>query len=390
MTIDECKILIVEHICDKYESRWPDRVPKVFMYISLDFLAINGACPIDRELLIKSALSDLSSVMHFCLEEKGACLRIKFFINNENLEASYSYLDRRMPEERISELFEEIRKLDIKSPCLIDAMNDSTWLYTNLPMKDSVCTISLLKLLDFCLVNSFDVHYRKLSALILGDSKAYEKMHLAPKLARLLHLFSHLDCSDDEILRVYGICKTPEIFELTGSFEICRRDGSVYDFSFFKNAGLLSSNELDDISCFISHAHRVVFYENIASYYEALKHRKENEIIVFEAGFFGYGRKRLFSLLYESGNDMEFCHSGDIDAGGFDIFVQLKRIIPVLIPKDMDIATINANRDKAKMLTDSDRKRLDAQLEDSEYVYFHDVIEFMLEQNIKFEQENWT
>ena len=318
MTLEECKRSIVEHIYRQYESRWPDRVPKSYLYLSLDFLSLNGGLPYDRELLIESSLSDLSSIIKFTVDKKGLFPRMKFFVSDDNLTRVYSYLGIQRPEERISLLFDEIQRLDIKSQKLLFALSDRSWICENLPLNDAVCTISLLKLLDFCLTNTSDIHYRKLSAIVLGDSKAYERMGLDIKLAKLLRPFSNLDCSDSELLNVYGICKTPEIFELTGNFEIVKKDGSVCDYSFFKRAGLLSSEVLDDISCFITHAKSVVFYENIASYHEALKKRKEDEIIVFESGFFGPGRKRLFELLYQADTKIKFFHSGDIDAGGFD------------------------------------------------------------------------
>ena len=72
------------------------------------------------------------------------------------------------------------------------------------------------------------------------------------------------------------------------------------------------------------------------------------------------------------------------------IFICLKRVIPTLSPLNMNVATINENMDSAKALSENDRKRLTFQLERDEYSEFHDVISYMLEHDVKFEQENWS
>ena len=77
-------------------------------------------------------------------------------------------------------------------------------------------------------------------------------------------------------------------------------------------------------------------------------------------------------------------HFGDIDAGGFYILQHLRNKTGIEFkPYQMDLQTLKSNLKYTKKLTETDRKRL-TNLADGE---FKEVVNFMLENNCKLEQE---
>ena len=84
--------------------------------------------------------------------------------------------------------------------------------------------------------------------------------------------------------------------------------------------------------------------------------------------------------------ELAFKHFGDIDAGGFLIMNHLKEKTGIsFVPVCMDIETLVRCYDKTHPLTIEDVKRLE-RLKDDEC--FKGVVEYMLANNVKLEQEN--
>lgn len=92
----------------------------------------------------------------------------------------------------------------------------------------------------------------------------------------------------------------------------------------------------------------------------------------------------LFKLYNYLGNQVKYLHFGDIDAGGFYIYLNLiqKTGIPFQTWK-MDISTLKQYEMYTKPLTLNDRNRLLKLKEE----YNQPVIDYMLKKNIKLEQE---
>ncbi len=86
---------------------------------------------------------------------------------------------------------------------------------------------------------------------------------------------------------------------------------------------------------------------------------------------------------------VNYFHWSDIDVGGFRIFCRLKeKIIPQLQPYKMDVATLMDFKESAlKIETPSYKTRLKNMRNDSTYIEFWQVIDIMLEFDIRLEQE---
>ncbi|NPV52976.1 MAG: hypothetical protein HPY71_05580 [Firmicutes bacterium] len=84
----------------------------------------------------------------------------------------------------------------------------------------------------------------------------------------------------------------------------------------------------------------------------------------------------------------DFYHWGDIDYGGFSIFVHLRKSLGIEIkPYMMDLDTLIRYEKFAKPLPRGYAARLHRLLDNPEFECFHPVIEYMLEKGIRLEQE---
>ena len=113
----------------------------------------------------------------------------------------------------------------------------------------------------------------------------------------------------------------------------------------------------------------------------------KGEFVVYHGGMYGEIKGQFFKKLYESVKECEFYHWSDIDIGGFKIFVRLRKIIPNLKPYLMDKEAFYSKKQYWKEMSKEYREKLEKLKEKEEYSYFCDVIEEMLKNNSKLEQE---
>ncbi|MFA7139221.1 MAG: Wadjet anti-phage system protein JetD domain-containing protein, partial [Bacteroidales bacterium] len=122
--------------------------------------------------------------------------------------------------------------------------------------------------------------------------------------------------------------------------------------------------------------------ENLTSFHTF---NEPNMFTIYLGGYHNKIRREFIKKMYEKNPNISYLHFGDIDAGGFYILEHLRRETGVdFKPYKMDIETIKSYKGYTKKLTENDRIRLNRLL-DSKY---SNVIEFMLENNCKLEQES--
>lgn len=107
--------------------------------------------------------------------------------------------------------------------------------------------------------------------------------------------------------------------------------------------------------------------------------------MIYLGGYHNRIRRALLKMIYETIPDVQYYHFGDMDAGGFSILMDLRKKTGIPFKSyHMDLDTLKEYRQYAKRLNESDRNRLEKIGKEKE---FSEVIEFMLEENIKLEQE---
>ncbi len=138
----------------------------------------------------------------------------------------------------------------------------------------------------------------------------------------------------------------------------------------------------------IKNASKIIFIENKANYIDYIQNKKSNdEFVVYHGGMYGPIKGQFFKYLYESAKSKKFFHWSDIDIGGFRIFVRLKKIIPSIQPYKMDTESFYSKQSYWKEMNEEYKGKLLEMRRQNKYSCFYDIIDEMLKNNSKLEQE---
>jgi len=197
--------------------------------------------------------------------------------------------------------------------------------------------------------------------------------------------------SDEEILAQTGIVKVPEQIDFCGGVA-GTLDGHQVDFSLFNKGITINSYTAKGLKIAeLKSTKKVLFIENKANYIDyTFKKREKDELVIFHGGFYSPVRGLFFRKIYEAGHrdHVEFYHWGDIDAGGFKIFNRLKNnIIPELKPYLMDREAFISQKDYWMNFDEDYGSILKEMIKKEEFKEFHNIIELMLEEKARLEQE---
>ena len=138
----------------------------------------------------------------------------------------------------------------------------------------------------------------------------------------------------------------------------------------------------------VKNANKIIFIENKANYIDYIQNKmNKDEFVVYHGGMYGQVKGQFFKKLYEATNESKFYHWSDIDIGGFKIFARLRKIIVNLKPYMMDREAFYSKKQYWKEMSLDYRSKLVKLKKQDEYRCFYDVIDEMLKNNSKLEQE---
>ncbi|WP_019155467.1 Wadjet anti-phage system protein JetD domain-containing protein [Robertmurraya massiliosenegalensis] len=218
---------------------------------------------------------------------------------------------------------------------------------------------------------------RDFSVKVFKDSKVFER--IAGKVVNLIYEFGVFP-EKDRILGDLNIVKNPTHVNFKGPGSITINDQKI-DLTSLSSDIAISSKMLSDIECIEVTGKAVITIENLTSFHTF---SDKDMLAIYLGGYHNRVRREIIKKIHQQNSQIAFYHFGDIDAGGFYILEHLKRQTGVdFIPFKMDIETLEAHKKYTKRLTENDKKRL-TKLVDSQY---HKVINYMLENNCKLEQE---
>ena len=151
----------------------------------------------------------------------------------------------------------------------------------------------------------------------------------------------------------------------------------------FVDGFVISSGQIEHIRMIEVPEAYVVTVENLTSFYEC---SNEQVMFVYLGGYHNSVRRQFLLRITELCPNLIFKHFGDIDAGGFLILNHLKEKTGIMFePICMGKSTLIKYFDHTRPLTSEDVKRLKKLKEDA---YFNDVVTYMIQNNVKLEQEN--
>lgn len=371
--------------CDKKEINIPDIESDEYDVFKNDMLSLKSKNYIDFDWVQKDYLIE------------------KIWLNIDNVSEAYQYLEREDKNSKINlvislidnalaaaehcwvhDYFEQVRDSIIKNSKLTGIWNG----------KNKLLNDFLEALINISRLRGKFVSMRAFSVNVYGDSKCFEreiKQYIIPVIKNYEpDLADTEDISDREVLAQVGIIMMPEIFEFCGNVKILFDSGTV-DFSPIKKGACISSECVSDIcSIDIFDTDRILFIENKTNYSEyCLNNKNDRELAVYHGGFYSPQRGEFFAKLCSEIN-IPVYFWGDIDYGGFKMFVRLKNnIVRNLQPFNMDITSYNLHKENGLKKGDDYILRLKKLQKDPDYMIFDDVISEIANEKITVEQESF-
>jgi len=219
---------------------------------------------------------------------------------------------------------------------------------------------------------------REFSIRIFKDSKVFHAIQT--KVENLFYEYGDFP-EKDQILASFNLVKTPTYVNYKGAGKIIL-SGQTIDLLKLSSDIAISSMMLRDIERIEVLGSKVITIENLTSFH---RFNEQDFFVIYLGGFHNTVRREFIKKLYSQNPQKQYYHFGDIDVGGFRILEHLKSKTKVPFkPYHMDTDTLVQYKKFSKKLTQNDRINLERLLIHDQY---KSVINFMLENNCKLEQE---
>ena len=314
----------------------------------------------------------------------------KVRLMTDHLEEAYQYVGRRpkrgLEEENVALLQ---KYLDEEAPVTVAFVNYLLGRLRNhqsvkeyIDLEDRKETERFLRACVLVEQNREPCYLREFSIIHFQDSKYFEQIE--SRIAKVFRHFSeeYGEMDSIDLLAEYGIYRTPNYVYFKGNAVISIGEATV-DLSLLKQGIGISGEDFPRIRFYdLSRVKKVITIENLTSFF---RYCEEDSLMIYLGGYHNRIRRTLLNMIYETIPYANYYHFGDMDAGGFSILMDLRKKTGIPFKSyHMDLDTLKEYRQYAKRLNESDRNRLEKIRIEKE---FSEVIDFMLEENIKLEQE---
>lgn len=236
---------------------------------------------------------------------------------------------------------------------------------------------------------------RELSMELYADSKRLEQLrnHISSVIVDFCGDSGRFDDVED-VFASFGVLKNPSVLMLKGRVQLNTAGGMIRLGQLRYGLGI-SSGDIDGIRFSEDGVsiRAILTVENLTAFHRA---EAPGMLIIYLGGFHNEARRRLIQKAYQAFPGADLLHWGDIDAGGFKIYFDLraKTGLP-FVPLRMDAATLKTYEGFTKKLTSNDRKELErlrqtledrllpGDIEES----IGETLSLMMERDRKLEQE---
>lgn len=248
--------------------------------------------------------------------------------------------------------------------------------------KDKGEMINLIKGVEEISLNEEEILLRNFSKKVFGNSKYLEKNQ--NKFVNLFNEFGEEEYSSfDEILEEHHIYKNERYTFIKGDivFKINNQIINLKDLGFEFS---LNSKEIEEMEILSIGNEKVITIENLTTF----NYFSNNEYLkIYLSGFHNKDKENIINKINEF-KKMKWFHFGDIDAGGFKIYLNLISKTGI----DFSLYLMNKNvlekyKESCEFLTKNDVKTLNNLLNECDNKEIKETIEYMLKENIKLEQE---
>lgn len=249
--------------------------------------------------------------------------------------------------------------------------------------------INTLDLLKYVLGNNSDIMERELSVAVLGDTKLFEKSYKS-RICSIIEEYgelgldlSALDKKEKEkaILEEYQVFSNPSYIYFKGNVEIHYIDGGSVNVTPDNPIAILSE-AIARIEMIKVNSNRIVTVENLTSYNRI---NDNKSTFIYLSGYHNTAKQRFLKKIAENNSGVSWFHFGDIDPDGYYILKNLIEKTGIsFVPLYMDAEQLINYRQYCKPLKKNDMVKANSLLK----AHFYDeVMEFMLANNCKLEQE---
>ena len=383
--------LLLKNLLDSYEkSLLSSGKNKVQIHVSMTFSRRNLPEYFDESSMVYEQIHVAAEDM-----ERRGFLKIqwknrkpgtiieKVILKEEAVEEVYQYLHRtpkavneELTRAVLREYDQKLKKTEEQTVIraflryILERFQDGKSVKEYIDISEPAQTRELLDTLCAIEQNEKPVYIREFSIDHLGDSKKFENM--IGLIGKILRRFGsgYEEMDVYEILSEYQIYHTPNYVYLKGCGCLVQKEQKTekdiqrfqIDLAALQQGIGISGEDINTLALTgISKVKRIITIENLTTFY---RWSEPESILIYLGGYHNQVRRRLLQMIYKQLPQAEYLHVGDIDVGGFEIYLDLcrKTNIPFQL-YHMGIPELKKYEKYSKKLTENDNKRLDKMLE---------------------------
>ena len=388
---------ILSKLIDKYEKR--EAYDKEVSSLRVIQIEVVKEYPSYMDRYNHEAYIDINTAIQKLVDEEcvdatsddlGRYTKIK--LNLHNIDYCYKKLNRVNIPEQCNSIKEVLNKFEGSNfPILrqiVTNFKNKMDKYQKLPYQlryDKKRTLEVLTILQAILKLDTETYIRNFSTALFRDSKRFQKEFRAT-IESILFDYTDKVVEKDRILEFYNLYENPTYVLIKGDVQIAFNK-SIINVVEMQDGIALSNASLDKITRTKVNAKKVVTVENLTTYHDLYD---KDAVYIYLGGYHNSAKQKLLEKIYEDNRECGFYHAGDIDVYGFLILENLKTKTNIPFkPFMMDIETLKRfyeeglyrelNANDVKVIRDNKETKL---------VLYKDVLDFMLENNCKVEQES--
>ncbi len=391
---------ILSKLIDKYEDsrtyRNKNQIKQSFRVMPSDFYRdydsdyadLDEQGDFERELKI---LENTGFVR--CVRKNGIIKSI--ILEDDSVQACYALLGRTELadiERKQIQMFESALTESMKNKVLLSFCSEQIERIKNgkKPEYNTEVSESIIKILTYISDITEEILERELSIELFGNTKIFEKEY-RNKVISILKKHGDFDEIIEEypgdkeaghaVLAEYNVVANPTYIFLKGDGRIVFGDNRIMELGTVTPMAIVSG-ALGCISKFEIAADRIVTVENLTSFNRV---NDRSTFFVYLAGYHNSAKQKLIKMIEAHNPRKKWLHFGDIDPDGFYILEKLKEKTGIdFQPFGMSVDELLRFEKYCKPLEKNDIVKAKSLFEKGLYT---DEMQYMLEHNVKLEQE---
>ena len=388
---------IISRLLDIYERRngyakRPEELRSIQFEVSKEYPIYKDRYDNEKYRDINTAIEKNVSAGLIIAEKDQTGRYSKIKLNIARVDECYALLKRTSIPDQCKKVLSVLEKAN-NAECLLIGRIVSDFCeqikaYKKLPYDlgyDARRVGEVLQVLEAVTKLTSETYIRNFSTALFKDSKRFQREYRST-IESILFNYTDDVVEKDDILGYYNLYENPTYVLIKGNARICF-DESAIELSEMPGGIALSNGSLAGIHKISVKADKVITVENLTTYHDC---DEQDTVYIYLGGYHNTSKQKLLELIYENNGDKEYYHEGDLDVYGFLILKNLidKTQIPFK-PLFMDLGTIERfyRAGLYKNLSARDRKVITSK-KDGQLSAYKDVLEYMLANDCKVEQES--